>query len=256
VNGRNVLWMGCLVLLGAMATRGQDSGTSVQNPPSAASQPASDAQPRQNQGTRPQGDGGPRPLFGKITAIREGAMDLAMPDGQTVTVKLTGQTEFRKDREPAKAADFKVGDTVMVRGEENSDHSVTARVVGSRTGAPGGPGGPAGLGGRQMGTLGKDYVVGEVKAVDPPRLTVLRTDNVTQTLELNEGTSLRKGRDSITMAEIQVGDHVMARGAMEKDVFVPKGMVVMGPDQWKHIEEMRGQNSGQKATGPATPPKP
>jgi Domain of unknown function (DUF5666) len=255
VNGKTVLLIGCLGLLGAMAIRAQDSGNAnPQNPPSAASQPASDAPPRQ--GTRPQGDGGARPLLGKIIAIREGAMDLAMPDGQTVTVKLTGQTEFRKDREPAKAADFKVGDTVMVRGEENADHSVTARVVGSRTGASGGPGGPGGAGGRQMGTLGKDYVVGEVKAIDPPRLTVLRTDNVTQTLELNEATSLRKGRDSITMAEIQVGDHVMARGAMEKDVFVPKGVMVMGPDQWKRIEEMREQ-SGQKAAGSAaTPPKP
>ena len=170
-----------------------------------------------------------------------------------LTVKLTGQTEFRKDREPAKATDFKVGDMVMVRGDENADHSVTARIVGARTGGPGGPGG----GGRQMGTLGKDYVVGEVKSIDAPRLTVLRPDNVTQTVELNEETSLRKGRDSITMAEIQVGDHVMARGSMEKDVFVPKGVMVMNAEQWKRMQEMREQYSGQKAPGSeATPPKP
>jgi hypothetical protein len=132
-------------------------------------------------------------LFGKITAIRDGAIDLTTPDGGTLTVKVTGQTEFRKDREPAKVTDFKVGDMVMVRGDENADHSVTARMVGARTGGPGGPGGPGGAGGRQMGTLGKDYVVGEVKSIDAPRLTVLRPDNVTQTLELNEETSLRKG---------------------------------------------------------------
>jgi Domain of unknown function (DUF5666) len=196
-------------------------------------------------------------LFGKITVMRDGAIELATPDGQTLTVKLTGQTEFRKDREPAKATDFKVGDTVMVRGDENADHSITARMVGARTGGPGGPGGPGGAGGRQMGTLGKDYVVGEVKAIDAPRLTVLRPDNVTQTLELNEETSLRKGRDSITMADIQVGDHVMARGAMEKDVFVPKGVMVMNAEQWKRMQEMREQNSGQNAPGSeATPPKP
>jgi hypothetical protein len=180
-------------------------------------------------------------------------IELTTPDGQTVTVKLTGQTEFRKDREPAKATDFKVGDTVMVRGDENADHSVTAKVVGSRTGGPGGPGGPGGQGGRQMGTLGKDYVVGEVKAIDAPRLTLLRPDNVTQTLELNEETSLRKGRDSITMADIQVGDHVMARGAMEGDLFVPKAVMVVNPEQWKRMQEI----SGQKAAGSeATPPKP
>lgn len=184
-------------------------------------------------------------------------IELATPDGQTVTVKLTGQTEFRKDREPAKASDFKVGDTVMVRGDENADHSVTAKVVGSRTGGPGGPGGPGGQGGRQMGTLGKDYVVGEVTAIDAPRLKVLRPDNVTQTLELTEETSLRKGRDSITVADIHVGDHVMARGAMDKDLFVPKGVMVVNPEQWKRLQEMREQSSGQKAAGSeATPPKP
>jgi hypothetical protein len=259
VNRRKVLLIGSLGLVGVMASRGQDSGNrSPQNPPSAAGPPASGAPPPPSQATRPWGDqGGTRPLFGKITAIRVGTMDLATPDGQTVTVKLSDQTEFRKDREAAKATDFKVGDTVMVRGEENADHSVTARVVGSRTGGPGVPGAPGGPGGRQMGTLGKDYVVGEVKAIDAPRLTVLRTDNVTQMLELNEGTSLRKGRDSITMAEIQVGDHVMARGGLEKDVFVPKGVMVMSPEQWKRIEEMKEQNGGQKAAGSeATPPKP
>ena len=44
--------------------------------------------------------------------------------------------------------------------------------------------------------------------MDAPKITVLRPDNVTQTLELNEETSLRKGRESVTMADIQVGDHV------------------------------------------------
>jgi Domain of unknown function (DUF5666) len=243
-----------------MVARAQNPASpSAGNAPSAGSQdPASGGPPPQTQGSRPPGrEAGPRPFFGKITAIREGVIELTTPDEQTVTVKLTGQTEFRKDREPAKATDFKVGDTVMVRGDENADHSVTAKVVGSRTGGPGGPGGPGGQGGRQMGTLGKDYVVGEVKAIDAPRLTLLRPDNVTQTLELNEETSLRKGRDSITMADIHVGDHVMARGAMEGDLFVPKAVMVVNPEQWKRMQEMSERNSGQKAAGSeATPPKP
>jgi hypothetical protein len=260
VKGRDILLtigIGCLGLLGAMGAGAQaPDSAGAPNPASAGGQdPAGGTAPSQNPGTKQRGrEGGPRPLFGKITAIRDGAIELATPDGQTLAVKVTGQTEFRKDREPAKATDFKVGDMVMVRGDENADHSVTARIVGGRTGAPGGPGG---AGGRQMGTLGKDYVVGEVKSIDAPRLTVLRPDNVTQTVELNEETSLRKERDSITMAEIQVGDHVIARGSMEKDVFVPKGVLVMNAEQWKRMQEMREQYNGQKAPGSeATPPKP
>jgi hypothetical protein len=233
-------------MLSAMVVRAQDQ-------PSAPPQ-----QQRQGRGWEGQ-EGGQRPLFGKITAMRDGALEITGPDGNVVTVKLTGQTEFRKDRQPAKATDFKVGDMVIVRGDENADHTVTARMVGGRTGGMMyvGPGGRPGGGPMMMGTLGKDFVVGEVKAIDAPRLTVLRPDNVTQVLELNEETSLRKGRESITMADIQVGDHVMARGAAEKDLFVPKGVMVLSPEQWKHMQEMAPPGNTAKPGGPeATAPKP
>jgi Domain of unknown function (DUF5666) len=181
---------------------------------------------------------------------------ISRQDGQTVTVKLTEQTEFRKDGDKATANDFKVGDMVVVRGELNADHSVSARIVGTRTG--GGPGGSPG--GRQMGTLGKDYVAGEIKGIDAPKLTILRPDHVTQIIELNEETSLRKGRESVTMADIHIGDHVMARGAMQNDVFVPKGVMVMNEEQWKHMQEMSAQNGAPKPSGAgtteATPAKP
>ena len=201
-------------------------------------------------------EGGPRPVFGKITSIQNGVMELAGPDGQTVKVKYTEQTQFRKDRQPAKASDFKVGEVVMVRGEEGADHVVNATLIGARAGGPGGGPGGGMTGAGPAGTLGKDYVIGEVKAIDPPRITVLRTDHVTQTLELNEETSLRKGRESITMADIQVGDHLISRGAVEKDVFVPKGVMVLGPEQWQRFQEFQGMMGGGNTPADRTPPKP
>jgi hypothetical protein len=233
-----------LLILTATITRTQDDP---------APSPA-----QENQGRMRGGQEGGRPLFGKITAVRDGAIDIAGQDGQTVTVTLTSQTEFRKDRQPAKVSDFKVGDMVMVRGAENADHTITAKLIGSRTG--GGPmgGGPnGGRGGMMMaGTLGKDYVAGEVKSIDAPKLTVLRTDNVTQTLELNEDTSLRRGRDSITMADIKVGDHVMARGALQNDVFVPKGVNVISPEQWQRMQQMMSQQDGSTKPGASQFPAP
>ena len=201
------------------------------------------------------GEGRQRPLIGKITAIGSDTIDIASPDGSAVKVKLSDKTEFRKDREAAKLSDFKVGDFVMVRGDEGADHSVNAEIVATRTGGPGG-----GAGGRMgpMGTMGKDFVVGEVKAVDAPKLTVLRVDNVTQSFELNEETSLRKGRESITMADIQPGDHVMARGAEQNGAFVPRFVMVISPEQWKRMEEMgmmrMGAGGDQKPAGSETPP--
>ena len=245
---RALVFVGFLGMLCGMVAAAQDTPS-----PNSGAAPPQQGRVRVWQGQ----EGGQRPLFGKITAMRDGAMDITRPDGQVVTVEVTDQTEFRKDRESAKIADFKVGDIVMVRGDENPDHSVTAKLIGARTG---GPGGGPGTGGGMMafgGTLGKDFVVGEVKSIDPPRLTVLRPDNVTQTLELNEDTTLRKGRESITMADIQVGDHVMAHGAVQNDVFVPKGLMVMNAEQWKRMQEMGGPGSAPKPAGPETPaPKP
>ena len=227
---------------------------SAQDPPAGHSD-AVMVQDGQNAGH--EGQNGPHPIFGKITAIHNGTIELAAPNGQTVTVKVTPQTEFRKDRQPAKVTDFKVGDIVMVRGDQNPDNTVTAKTIGGRTGGPGG--GPAASGGGGFfaagGTLGKDYVMGQVKSIDPPRLTILRTDNVTQTLELTEETTLRRGRESITMADIQVGDHVVAHGAVQNNLFVPKGVMVMGPEQWQRMQDFMSQANGPagKPANSATP---
>jgi hypothetical protein len=185
------------------------------------------------------------PLFGKITAIHDSTIEISAPNGETVVVKLTPQTEFRKDRQPAKRSDFKVGDVIAVRGQENPDHTWTAQMIGARS-ANGEGRGPN----MQAGTLGKDYVTGEVKSVDAPKISVLRTDNVTQTIELNEDTSLRKGRDAITMSDVQPGDHLVAHGAMQDNVFVPKFVMVIGPEQWKRMQEMGG---GMRYSGPGGP---
>src|SRR5438552_8526583 len=256
MQGKQLFRVGLMFLLAATAGRAQTPAP---------------ATPSQEQGAAPAAgqrritnDGPGQPLLGKIMAINKGSLELARPDGTTATVKLTDKTEYRKDRLSSKLADFKVGNMVFVRGEENADHSVTAQLIGGRSG--GGAGGSRGFGGTGF-ELGKDFVVGEVKSVDAPKLTVLRPDNVTQTLELNEDTSLRKGRESITMAEIQPGDHVMERGAVDNNVFVPKNLMLFSPQQWKQMDEMRksagidpagnGASANKLATAPkSNPPQP
>src|SRR5215470_11176749 len=223
---------------------------SAQEPPQAPGSGQGDGS--QEHGPRGSREGRGRPVFGKISAIGSDSIEVTGPEGNKVTLKLTSSTEFRKDRQPAKLSDFKVGDPVMVRTDQANGNPTTAVMVvsgpgfGMRGGQGGGPGGGGPGMMTAMGTLGKDYVVGEVKAIDAPQMTVLRTDNVSQTLELNEETSLHRGRDSITMADIQVGDHVFARGALENSVFVPKDVRVIPPEMWKRMQEtnLGGASSG------------
>ncbi len=235
-HGRQVLRLSLLFLLAATPGR-------AQTPAPAARGQEQGAAPTAGLTQRPE-DGRGLPLLGKITAIKKGSLELAKPDGSTATVKITDKTEYRRDRQGAKLGDFKLGDMVYVRGEANSDHSVTAQLIGGRSG-----GGAAG-GGQGFGEMGKDFVMGEVKSVDAPKLTVLRPDSVTQTLELNEETSLRRGRESITMADIQPGDHVVVRGGVEKNMFVPKNVMVLSDEQWKRLQEM-GMINGKGPAGNA-----
>jgi hypothetical protein len=196
-------------------------------------------------------EGRPPALLGKIAAIGNGSIQLTTPDGTTATVKITEKTEYRRDRQAAKLQAFKVGDIVFVRLDEKASEP-TAQLIGSRSGegTEGGRGPGGGM--MTMGEMGKDFIVGEVKSIDAPKLTVLRPDNVTQTLELNEETSLRRGRESVTMADIQPGDHVVVRGAVENNTFVPKNVMVLSPEQWKRMEEMRKMVTG---AGTAEAPK-
>ena len=211
------------------------------------------------EGARRGGEGRGRGVFGKISAIQSGSIELIGQDGTKFSVKVTSSTEFRKERQPAKMSDFKVGDTVAVRTNQDSGNASGATAVMIVAVPAGGFAGRGGGGGGQFmmqGTMGKDYVVGEVKSVDVPKLTVVRTDHVTQTLELNEDTSLRRGRDSITMADIQPGDHVFVRGAVANDVFVPKNVMVIPPEQWNRMQEVMNDAGEKRGSAPHNPPAP
>src|SRR2546423_10295818 len=176
MRGKLFLRLSLLFLLAATAGRAQAPAPGAEGqepgPPAAGQRPG----PNEGQG---------RPLFGKITLISKGSLELAKPDGQTVAVKITDKTEYRKDRQSAKFEDFKVGDMVFVRGEENADHSVTAQMIGGGTGGV--------VGGRGVGGFGKDFVVGGGETVGAPKITVVRPGNDTQTLELEEEDSPPRG---------------------------------------------------------------
>jgi len=242
IHGKKCLRLSLVFLLAATVSRAEAPAAAPLDqeqgaPPSAGQRPGPN-------------DGRGRPLVGKITAIHKGSIEIAKPDGTTATVRITDKTEYHRDRQGAKLEDFKIGELVFVRGEENADHSVTALLIGGRSGGGGSEGGA-----RVFGEMGKDFVVGEVKSIDAPKLTVLRPDNLTQTLELNEETSLRRGRESITMADIQVGDHVVVRGGVQNNTFVPKNVMVLSAEQWKRMQEMGMIRSDSGGAGPPVTPK-
>jgi hypothetical protein len=77
--------------------------------------------------------------------------------------------------------------------------------------------------------FGKTWTAGKVKAINDLVLTVERPDKKTQTIAVNENTSFQKHRESITLADIKVGDMVSARGALQNGNFVATVLNVIEP---------------------------
>jgi len=195
--------------------------------------------------------------FGRIATISPTEMKLSAQDGSTVTVHLSSKTAFRLGQETAKLEDFKVGTNVFVRGTKTGDGSWDAETVSARNGGPGGPGGPGGSerpGGGPPPQMGKDFVAGTVKAIDGTKITILRLDNVTQTIEADENTSLLKHRESITLADIHAGDAVTVRGETKDGAFVPRTVNVVDPAQLERMKQFAGAGGPPAGNPPAAPP--
>ena len=185
-----------------------------------------------------------RGTVGEVTEISGSTVKIKLPNGSIGTVNTTANTRFRKDEQEAELSDFKLGDRVIVRGESTGENTWTANALGS---APS----QAQVQERMKEAMGKTMVIGEVKSIDAPKLTIARTDGVTQTIEADENTSFRRGRnESITLPDIKAGDTVFARGELKNGVFVPANISVLDPEMVRRMKERGGM------IGPPPPPKP
>lgn len=203
------------------------------------------ALPAPAQGPSPQGErrGGMQRFMGQgvggtITAMDAQSLTLQTAEGKTVTVKVSGETRWIKDRQPAAPRDFKVGDLVMAGGEQAGADVWNARIVAAvnpeamqRMG-----GGPSPeMMQRMREGLGREFIAGEIKAIDELRLTIARVDGETQEIEVDEETSFLRGRENITFAEFKVGDHVMGQGALKDGIFVPRTLRIVNPQQMMRL---------------------
>jgi hypothetical protein len=101
--------------------------------------------------------------------------------------------------------------------------------------------------------FGKTWTAGEVTGIKDLDITIKRRDGVTQTVAVDENTSFKKREDSITLADIQVGDMLRATGALKGSSFLAATVNVGrmgGPGA-----DGRGTRPGQApaTTAPATP---
>jgi hypothetical protein len=188
---------------------------------------------------------------GTVTVVTADKLTMKTDAGDVYQVALNANTRLMKARQPVKVTDIKVGDGVGAMGVLDAPtktvHAVIVTVVSAEEVK------------KAREEMGKVYIAGKVTAIDDLKLTVLRTDGVSQVIAVDESTSFRKGDrklqallnggpvdmgagsgggrqgggaaassgESITLADIKVGDTVAGQGGMKNGVFVPTELGVM-----------------------------
>jgi hypothetical protein len=223
---------------------------------------------------------------GVITAIAGPQVTIKTADGMVYQIVTTDNTRVMRGRgNPGKLADLKAGDGLMAMGNLDTPNktmhaamviSVDADQMKKMEEAQK----------QQLANLGKTFIAGRVMAVDLDNatMTLERPDGVSQTIGFDEGTSFRRGRggmgngagfgggniavspatppasappgESITLADIKVGDRVSGPGELKSGKFVAKELNVMTPGAGRRRNGEAGSANVQPGAVSAQPGTP
>jgi hypothetical protein len=204
-------------------------------------------------------------VAGKVMAVAADSITVApMNGGDPVIVKTGEDTRIMKDREPVKLNVIKVSDTIFARGHLTGNNLDAFMVVVVNPemlqrmqqggGFAMGPGG----GQFKPEDWGKTFVAGQLKTINETTLTISRPDNQqTINVEVDENTSFKKGRESVTLADIKPGDFVFAQGEIKNGVFVAKELRVGGGRMFRMTQPGSPPPDQKKPNGdqPSATPK-
>jgi hypothetical protein len=231
-------------------------------------------------GQEGQGEGraafaGGQMVRGTVTAVSADHLMLTLKTeaGEVYQVAVSANTRVTKERQPMKLADLKVGDGVGAMGvldvPTKTVHAVFVAVMDAEQIKKAREG------------LGKVYITGKVTAIDMDALkvTVMRPDGVSQVIGVDEGTSFKRGgrgmaamvsggavdvgeggranvppAESITFADVKVGDSVAGRGGLKNGVFVPTELGVVDAATMGQ-RRRRGADGAGPAAAPAGVPQ-
>jgi len=204
-------------------------------------------------------------VAGEVTGVNGATVTVKTEDGSTMQIVTTDNTRMMKGQGVAvKAADLKAGDGVIAAGNLDAPtktlHAAMLFVTDAEQVK------------KLRENMGKTYIAGKVTAIDVDNLkmTVQRQDGVSQVIGFDETTSFKRGArpgrgggfvmnggggaaaatpveggESITLADIKVGDQIVGQGAVKGGVFVPGVLNVMPP---------RVPRGPREAAGPGGPP--
>ena len=236
------------------------------------------------------GFGGGQMIQGTVTAATASRITIKTDAGDSYDVTVTDTTRVMRDRAAIKISDVKVGDGVGAMGTVDATAKTIQAMFLTDVDAE--------TVKKNRENMGKTYITGRITAIDADnlKLTITRTDTVSQVIAVDEGTSFQRGArgitvpgmvamgggrgmgagggggqrggaggnpagtppapESITLADIKVGDSVVATGSVKGGAFTPDKMGVTpagGPGGGGRRRPAAGAD-GTAAPPAATPP--
>lgn len=155
-----------------------------------------------------------QPVQGTVSAVSGGKITIKTDAGDSYVITPGDNARVMKDRQAIQVSDIKPGDTVIAMGQvDATKKSVTAMMLMDLD-----PAAAAQMkerAAKAKENLGKTYITGRITSIDADnlKLTVQRQDGVSQTVQVDEGTSFQRGMRGVT-ADIEAAGGGMAGGGM------------------------------------------
>src|SRR5581483_763154 len=205
---------------------------------------AAGTQVLQSSENAPQEKGG---VYGKVIAVDKDSFTV-MRNGETATVKIHEYTKIREQTqrqpvklEPRNPEDIKVEGMVLAVGAFHGKVLDATRIVINPIPDPHPSATPARgyISGIVIDPedIGVSYMIGEVKAIQGSRLTVLRQDGKIQEIEVDDHTTFIKQIRRITLQDVKVGDLVSGPGKLKNNTFIFDQLSVDQPGTHEPIHQ-------------------
>ena len=132
---------------------------------------------------------------GEVTAVADTSVTVKARDGSTRVITVNGSTTYLVGKDPGTKADVTVGSRIMAQGSVSGDTFTATQI-----------------------RVQPAMVGGEVTAKTADSITVKRRDGTSSTIHLGAATTYKvRGKDAATLADIAVGDLVIATGKARAD---------------------------------------
>jgi hypothetical protein len=157
----------------------------------------------------------------------EGSFAVKTESGQPWKVLYGVNTRLMKGRDPVRPNEIQAGDMIFAAGNVDEKKKTVGAAILIDI--------PAEEVRKAREGLGKTWAAGKIMTIQGTRIQVHRLDGVDQSIAVDENTSFREKRDSVTLADLRPGQGFRAEGHVLNGTFTATTFTVFdlkGHEPW------------------------